>query len=219
MDPLRAASTVPVRAAARHRRSRARRTLGAAALSLLAAGNPVQAGPGTPAPPPGRADAGKASLLSAMSFSAHREPISVTADSLEFDYRSHLLTYKGRVEVTQGDIKLNANVLTITLQDQADNQGKDRADSQVKEVVADGQVRVTQGARWATGGHAVFDQTNHTVVLSQNAVIHDGQNEVSGDRIVVYLDEERSVVEGGGGRVKAVLFPSKDRAADDKGER
>ena len=56
-------------------------------------------------------------------------------------------------------------------------------------------------------------------MLSQNAVVHDGPNEVSGDRIVVYLDEERSVVEGGGGRVKAVLFPSKDRDADDTGGR
>ena len=106
---------------------------------------------------------------------------------------------------------MNANTLTIALQDQTDNQ--------VKEVVAAGQVRVRQGTRWATGGRAVFDQTSHTVVLSQNAVVHDGPNEVSGDRIVVYLDEERSVVEGGGGRVKAVLFPSKDRDADDTGGR
>lgn len=193
------------------RRRRARRTLGVGALLLLAAGHSTQATPGTPAPTPGRADAGNASLLSALSFSARREPIAVTADTLEFDYRARLLTYKGRVEVTQGDITLNANTLTIALQDQTDNQ--------VKEVVAAGQVRVRQGTRWATGGRAVFDQTSHTVVLSQNAVVHDGPNEVSGDRIVVYLDEERSVVEGGGGRVKAVLFPSKDRDADDTGGR
>ena len=211
MDPRRAESPAPVATASRSRRGRARRTLGAAALALLAAGNPVQAAPGTPAPSPGRADAGSPSLLSALSFSTRREPISVTADTLEFDYRSRLLTYKGRVEVTQGDIKLNANTLTITLEDQAENQ--------VKEVVAEGQVRVTQGARWATGGRAVFDQAHHTVVLSQNAVVHDGPNEVSGDRIVVYLDEERSVVEGGGGRVKAVLFPSKDRDSNDAGGR
>jgi lipopolysaccharide export system protein LptA len=185
--------------------------VGAAALCLFAAAGRVHGAPATPAPSPGRGDAGNPSLLSALSFSGRREPITVTADALEFDYRSRLLTYKGRVEVTQGDIKLNANTLTITLQDQTDNQ--------VKEVVAEGQVRVTQGTRWATGGRAVFDQTRHTVVLSQNAVVHDGPNEVSGDRIVVYLDEQRSVVEGGGGRVKAVLFPSKDSNVTDTGER
>jgi len=211
MDPCRTPSPTSTKVRPQRRRGRASRTVGAAALSLFAAASHAQATPRTPAPIPGRADAGNPSLLSALSFSTRREPIAVTADALEFDYRSRLLTYKGRVEVTQGDIKLNANTLTIALQDQVD--------SQVKEVVAEGQVRVTQGARWATGGRAVFDQTRHTVVLSQNAVVHDGPNEVSGDRIIVYLDEQRSVVEGGSGRVKAVLFPSKDDDVTDTGGR
>jgi hypothetical protein len=33
---------------------------------------------------------------------------------------------------------------------------------------------------------------------------------VSGDRVTVYLDENRSVVEGGRRRVKATVFPGKD---------
>jgi lipopolysaccharide export system protein LptA len=47
-------------------------------------------------------------------------------------------------------------------------------------------------------------------------VLHDGPNEVVGDRVVVYLDEDRSVVEGGRKRVKAVLFPGKQPGADGK---
>jgi lipopolysaccharide export system protein LptA len=74
-------------------------------------------------------------------------------------------------------------------------------------VVADGDVHLWKGTRWATAGRAVFDQTRRTAVLSRDAVLHDGPNEVSGERVVVYLDEQRSVVEGGNGRVKAVLFP------------
>jgi len=34
-------------------------------------------------------------------------------------------------------------------------------------------------------------------------VLHEGSNEVVGDRVVVYLDENRSIVEGGRKRVKA----------------
>ena len=44
-------------------------------------------------------------------------------------------------------------------------------------------------------------------MLTENPVLHDGQNEVAGDRVVVFLDEDRSVVEGGQQRVKAVLYP------------
>jgi lipopolysaccharide export system protein LptA len=41
-------------------------------------------------------------------------------------------------------------------------------------------------------------------------VLHDGPNQIAGDRVIVYLDEDRSVVEGGDKRVKAVLFPERD---------
>ncbi len=146
-----------------------------------------------------RADAKRDSLLDALSFSSKREPISVSADALEFDYRARVLTYKGGVEVIQGDMKLQSETLRVVLDDHAENR--------VKEVVADGNVRVAKGARWATGGRAEFDQSHQTVILSRDAVVHDGSNQVSGERIVVYLDQERSVVEGGNGRVKAVLFP------------
>jgi lipopolysaccharide export system protein LptA len=46
-------------------------------------------------------------------------------------------------------------------------------------------------------------------VLTENPVVHDGPNEILGDRIVVYIDENRSVVEGGPKRVKATLIPDK----------
>lgn len=153
-----------------------------------------------------RPDASGNTLLGALSFTSSQEPISLSADALEFDYRKRVLTYKGGVVVTQGDMTLQSETLTVALDVSADN----RADNRIKEVVADGQVRLSQGSRWATGGRAVFDQTRHTVVLSQNAELHDGPNQVTGNRVVVYLDQERSVVEGGSGRVKAVLFPPKE---------
>jgi len=116
-----------------------------------------------------------------------------------------VLTYKGDVVVLQGDMKLQSDTLVVSLDDHAENK--------VKEVVADGDVRLSKGDRWATGGHAVFDQANNTVVLSSNAELHDGPNQVTGERVVVYLNEQRSVVDGGTGRVKAVLVPPKNDGA------
>jgi lipopolysaccharide export system protein LptA len=152
---------------------------------------------------------GPDSLLGALSFSANREPIAVSADAMEFDYRARVLAYKGSVEVTQGDMKLESKRLTVTLDEHPDNR--------IKEVVADGEVRLSKGTRWATGEHAVFDQAHNTVVLSGNAELHDGPNQVTGDRVVVYLDEKRSVVEGGKGRVIAKLFPSQGTATPAEG--
>jgi lipopolysaccharide export system protein LptA len=155
-------------------------------------------------------ESGRNSLLDALSFSSKRDPISVSADLLEFDYRTHVLMYKGGVEVTQGDVKLQSKTLRVVLDEHAEDS--------VKEIIADGDVRVTKGPRWATGGRAEFDQAKQTVVLSNDAVVHDGSNEVSGDRIVVYLRESRSVVEGGNGRVRAVLYPPKSGEPAKSGE-
>src|SRR4029450_5184143 len=147
-----------------------------------------------------------------------KEPITVISDNLEYDYKKNVVVYRGKVEVTQGNVKLVSDTLTITLENQKqDGQnpgakttpttqpppGQGPADTgRVQEIVALGNVRIDQGTRWAVGGRAVFDQTQRTLVMTENPVLHDGPSEVAGDRVVVFLDEDRSVVEGGQKRVK-----------------
>jgi lipopolysaccharide export system protein LptA len=72
-------------------------------------------------------------------------------------------------------------------------------------------VKIDSGDRHATGGRAVFDDAKRTVTLSEEARLSDGPNEVAGDRVVVYIDEQRSVVQGGPERVRAVLYPPTER--------
>ena len=159
--------------------------------------------PASPSPKVPREDAQRTdvdTLLGALTFTASGEPILVTADTMEFDYRTRVLSYKGVVEVSQGDMKLKSESLTVVLDEGAANQ--------VREIVAEGSVRLSKGSRWATGGRAVFNQQARTVELSSEAVVHDGPNIIRGDRVVVYLDEERSVVEGGNNRVQTRIFPS-----------
>jgi lipopolysaccharide export system protein LptA len=149
-----------------------------------------------------------------------KEPITITSDTLEYEYKDGVIVYRGDVLAVQGDVKIKSNELRITLAKTDDGKKKNgdnavgaldgASASKLQTVVATGSVRIDQGARWAVGGKATFDQSNRTLVLTENPMLHDGQNEVAGDRVVVYLDENRSVVEGGRKRVKAVLFPGKD---------
>jgi lipopolysaccharide export system protein LptA len=80
----------------------------------------------------------------------------------------------------------------------------------LKEIRALGNVRVRQGGRTAKAHQAVFDQRNRRVTLTGNVELRDGSNEIRGARLVVFLDERRSIIEGGpGDRVRAVLYPSR----------
>ena len=66
---------------------------------------------------------------------------------------------------------------------------------------------MNQGGREMTGDKAVFDGLKETIIVSGNTVVRDGKNSISGDRITIYVKEDRSVVENTEGRVKAVIFP------------
>jgi lipopolysaccharide export system protein LptA len=175
-------------------------------------------------------------------FGKRKEPIIITSNNLEYDYKTNVVVYHGDVHATQGPVKLQSDTLTITFEKSnqdalgqlskgdppksdppkgdppkgdAAKSDPSKGDSptsnpRLHEIVAAGHVRMDDGTRTATSGRAVFEQSARTVVLTENPVLHEGTNEVVGDRVIVYLDENRSVVEGGRKRVKAVLYPSKD---------
>jgi len=170
-----------------------------------------------PAPAPG------AGLFDLGGQSHSKEPITVTSNRLDYDYKANIAVYRGEVEAVQGAARLRSDTLTVTFDNKKTDDGKadppgkkapapdpdTTGTGKVKEIVAVGNVRIDQGERWATGGRATYEQADRTVVLTENPVLHDGPNEVAGDRVVVFLDENRSVVEGGRRRVKAVIHPDK----------
>ena len=173
------------------------------------------------------------SLFQSLSLGSNKGPVHIDSDSLELDYKGSNVMYRGHVVVTQGDVTLNSDTLSISYDPQAVKQTDKPADKpaagasptpktatpggdadRIKEIIAEGNVKIRQGTKLAEGRRAVFDQAKQTFTLSDGAVLHDGPNQVAGERVIVYLKEERSVVESGSNsRVKAVLYPGKEDLA------
>jgi len=59
-------------------------------------------------------EAPKGGLFDAGSFSNRKDPITVTSDSLEYDYKANVVVYRGDVLATQGDTKIRSDTLTVT---------------------------------------------------------------------------------------------------------
>lgn len=127
-------------------------------------------------------------------------PIEVTAQQLEADQQQRQAIFSGEVVAKQGDITLYSDKLIVYSLPEQD---------QVERLEAFGHVRVVQQDRTATADRAIYRQLEDTLVLYGHAQVHQGQNQVQGDEITVYLKENRSIVKSGatGERVKAVLFP------------
>lgn len=163
------------------------------------------------------------SLIDSLSLTSRREPILVRSRVLEFRYDEQRITYKGDVVVTQGDVTLKSDLLTVTYEEPVPEKAtasatatKAASRQRLKEIVAEGNVEITTGNRRATGKKAVFDEAGRTVVLSGNAVLQENGNQVTGERVTVFLDEKRSVVEGGGGerRAEMLLIPEQGEVRD-----
>jgi len=130
-------------------------------------------------------------------------PINVSADRLDADDVARQVTFLGNVVARQGDVVIYAARMTLFYA--SENREIDR-------VEAEGDVRIVQGARVATGQKGVLYREEGRVVLTGAARVHQGEDFVEGDEIVVLLNEEKSIVQGReGGRVNAVFHPKEER--------
>jgi lipopolysaccharide export system protein LptA len=140
-----------------------------------------------------------------------KDPIYITSDWMEVDQKKNTITYKGRVVTVQADMTMRSEILTAEI---------DPETKQMKQIVAEGRVNATQGNRIATGEKAVFDDKTKTVTLTGNPVMRQGNNQVSGLKVIYFTEQDRSVVEGDNKvRVQATIFPEELQNRDSsKGE-
>ena len=130
-----------------------------------------------------------------LSFSTKSGPIDIKSDQLSLDYKAKTVLFSGHVQAVQSGSEMTSDKLLV-------NYLNDFND--IKDAVADGNVRLSQGGRWATSDHAVANEEQHTVVLTGNPVVHEGPDQIAGKKITVYLQTGQSVVEGG---AHALLYP------------
>jgi lipopolysaccharide export system protein LptA len=140
----------------------------------------------------------KTAGASAFEFNK-KDPIYITADWMEVDQNKNTITYKGRVVAVQADMTMRSDTLVAYY---------DPEMKQMKQIIASGKVNATQGNRVATAEKAVFDDKTKTVTLTGNPVMRQGNSQVSGSRVIYYMDQDRAIAESDGKiRVKATIFP------------
>jgi len=126
--------------------------------------------------------------------------LHVQARTMEFDFRQGQLLYKGAVAVQHGDVSMRADELKITFEP--------KNPRQVQKIEARGDVHVDHQTETASGRLAVYDPQRATITLTGDARLGSGPNTVQGEKVVVYLDQGRAVVEGGeSGPVRAYIEP------------
>jgi lipopolysaccharide export system protein LptA len=128
------------------------------------------------------------------------QPISISADSTTADMHAQTATYAGNVHVTQGNLHLRSDSLSIKA-----NKGT------IEHIEAAGGVILASPQGEATGSTAVYDISQRVVKLSGKVTLVKGQNAMQGTSLVVNLATGKADLAGGGadGRVTGIFVPNK----------
>lgn len=130
-----------------------------------------------------------------------REPIVVTAKRMEADKLGDIVTFTGDVVLKKEAMTLNSDTLVVYY---------DAPAKGVREIEARGNVVVLQEGRVALAEKAVYFSSEEKIVLTGEARVIENDNQVGGDRITLFIRDDRSIIEGG-----RVLF-YQDKAEEGK---
>ncbi len=144
------------------------------------------------------------------------QPIQIVSDRLDAYNEKRMVVFSGNAVATQGARTIRADRLTLYYKENRKAAGRSAAEVEgtgdLERVEAKGHVTITEGERVVTGEEAVFEQDIQKITMTGDAVLREGANIVRGDRIVVFLNENRGVVESvENRRVTATIYPGEPR--------
>ena len=160
------------------------RTLGMAVIALTVLAMPASGGAQTAAPAPAVRAGGGA--------------VSFGADGGE--YTSTGIALRGRAEVVQGPNRLRADSIDGTI-----------SSGDLTRVEASGNVYFVTPDQTIRGDRAVYTFATDEVVVTGDVILTQGQNVLTGGRLVYNTRTESARMEGGagsnGGRIRGVFYP------------
>ena len=115
--------------------------------------------------------------------------LDVTSEQMTFDRDTHTFIFKENVRVKRCNLTIDCDHLRVI---------RNADENTIKQVIATGNVRFQDGTRHAVAERADYYEADQKLVLVGNprAWDSDEQNELIGDEIIVFLEEERILVKG-----------------------
>ena len=129
------------------------------------------------------------------------QPLRITSQQLEADNKQLVITFTGNVVAKQAEMTIYADIARVYYE-------KKEEGNEVREIVATGNVRIQEANRLATCQKAVFNNVEQKIVLTGQPKVWQGKDTVSGEKIIILLEEDKSFAESGPDqKVEMVLFP------------
>ncbi len=152
-------------------------------------------------------------------------PIHVSADKMVSHEKEQAVIFTGNVKAKQGDMIINAEVMTIYhggQKKQTTTKGQ-KDTPQIKKIVSTGNVEIIQEGFVATGDKVEYLATKEKVILTGHAKIIQDNNMVTGYQVEMDLasgtttvtpkkNKKTSTAPAGKAKVEMYFYPKSDKA-------
>jgi lipopolysaccharide export system protein LptA len=132
------------------------------------------------------------------------EPIVVTSNHMEAEKLGDKVTFSGKVSLKKEGLTLTSDQMVVFY---------DPGSKNMRQIEAHGNVVVRKEGRVALANMAIYSLREEKIVLTGNARIIEKDNQLGGEKIILFMRNDRSIVEGG----KVLLYQDKlDKPQDSR---
>ena len=125
----------------------------------------------------------------------------ITSEKLTFDYKKQYALFENNVIVTDPEMQLAADRLTVIF----DAKGK------AQSIKAEGRVTITQTDKTAQAGLATYDFESGKIVLAIKPRVTRGGDTLEGELITYWRDQNRLICQP---QARLVIYPQKGGVKD-----
>jgi len=130
------------------------------------------------------------------------QPVNITSDRMVADNRNRAVNFLGNVVAKREDMIIFSDQLTAIYTE----------DGKIEKIISRGNVKINQTDRIATCQEATFFQLRQQIIMTGKPKVWQGKNIITGDKIIIFVKEDRVEVEGEKkgekqGRVNAIIYP------------
>lgn len=145
---------------------------------------------------------------------AANKPLHVTSDKMIAHKDTSMVEFVGNVKATREDAIIFADSIKIFIHTA---ETKKEGQTDLKQIIATGNVKYTAGERKAFADKAVYTTQDEILILTgESAKLITGKSHVTGNKITLFRNEDRAIVESDGkNRVQAIFNPE-DKNPEDK---
>ncbi|MCD6129825.1 MAG: lipopolysaccharide transport periplasmic protein LptA [Deltaproteobacteria bacterium] len=135
-------------------------------------------------------------------------PIHITSNKLIAYSNEGKYIFTGDVTVIRGELTINADKMDVY---------KSKKTEDIEKIVCTGDVVIRKPGEVAKGDTATYIDEEQKIILEGNASAKQkgpDLRELHGEKIIIFLNKDYTIVEGGKKKVRVIIYPKEEKKSD-----